>query len=98
MELISRLNGKPLHALVNNAGVSPKNADGTRLSCEETPLDVWQQVYQVNVFAPIMLAQKLRDLLQAGKGSIVNVTSIAGGRVHEFAGSAYSTSKAALAL
>ncbi|WP_163311870.1 SDR family NAD(P)-dependent oxidoreductase, partial [Enterobacter cloacae] len=31
------------------------------------------------------------------KGSIVNVTSIAGSRVHPFAGAAYATSKAALA-
>ena len=35
--------------------------------------------------------------LQAAKGSVVNVTSIAGSRVHPFAGSAYATSKAALA-
>src|SRR6516164_4986603 len=35
--------------------------------------------------------------LEATKGSVVNVTSIAGSRVHPFAGSAYSTSKAALA-
>ena len=35
--------------------------------------------------------------LQAGEGSIVNVTSSAGGRVHPFAGAAYATSKAALA-
>ena len=37
------------------------------------------------------------DELKAAKGSVVNVTSIAGTRVHPFAGSAYSTSKAALA-
>ena len=47
-------------------------------------------------FCPIMLAQQLCSALQEGGGSIVNVTSIAGGRVHGFAGSAYSTSKAAL--
>ena len=95
-ELLSRLNGKPLHALVNNAGISPKNSDGMRLDCRHTPLDLWQQVYQVNVFAPVMLTQQLADCLRAGAGSVVNVTSIAGGRVHEFAGSAYATSKAAL--
>jgi NAD(P)-dependent dehydrogenase (short-subunit alcohol dehydrogenase family) len=95
-ELIKRLDGRPLHALVNNAGISPKRADGSRLDCRHTPLELWQQVYQVNVFAPVMLAQHLCPALQAGPGSIVNVTSIAGSRVHEFAGSAYSTSKAAL--
>jgi NAD(P)-dependent dehydrogenase (short-subunit alcohol dehydrogenase family) len=96
VELLTRLDGKPLHALVNNAGVSPKQPDGSRLDCYETPLNLWQMVYQVNVFAPIMLAQHLCPALQLGGGSIVNVTSIAGSRVHEFAGSAYSTSKAAL--
>jgi NAD(P)-dependent dehydrogenase (short-subunit alcohol dehydrogenase family) len=95
-ELLSRLDGKPLHALVNNAAISPKMPDGGRLDCHKTSLDLWQHVYQVNVFAPIMLAQKLCDSLGKGDGSIVNVTSIAGSRVHEFAGSAYATSKAAL--
>ena len=93
---MKRLDGKPLHALVNNAAISPKTPDGGRLDCHETSLELWQHVYQVNVFAPIMLAQKLCDSLVKGDGSIVNVTSIAGSRVHEFAGSAYATSKAAL--
>ena len=35
--------------------------------------------------------------LAASKGAVVNVTSIAGRRVHPFAGAAYATSKAALA-
>ena len=44
-----------------------------------------------------MLARGLLDELTAAKGSVVNVTSIAGSRVHPFAGAAYATSKAALA-
>ncbi len=55
------------------------------------------QVFQVNFFAPIMLARGLIDELEKAKGSVVNVTSIAGSRVHPFAGAAYGTSKAALA-
>ena len=35
--------------------------------------------------------------LTRAKGAVVNLTSIAGSRVHPFAGSAYATSKAALA-
>jgi len=85
-----------LHALVNNAGISPK-LNGKRLSAIATTLDVWQHVFQVNFFAPMMLARGLTDELKAAKGSIVNVTSIAGSRVHPFAGAAYATSKAALA-
>ena len=86
-----------LHALVNNAAISPKAEGGKRLSSIDTTLDVWRHVFQVNFFAPIMLARGLLDELKAAKGSVVNVTSIAGSRVHPFAGAAYATSKAALA-
>ena len=91
-----RLNGE-LHALVNNAAISPKADGGKRLSSIQTSHQDWQHVFQVNFFAPIMLARGLLDELKAAKGSVVNVTSIAGSRVHPFAGAAYATSKAALA-
>src|ERR1700681_4008982 len=92
-----RLEHGELHALVNNAAISPKAAGGKRLSSIETSRDDWHHIFQVNFFAPIMLARGLLDELSAAKGSVVNVTSIAGSRVHPFAGTAYSTSKAALA-
>src|SRR3954469_763570 len=85
-----------LNALVNNAGISPKLKDGGRLNSIDTPMHVWREVFQVNFFAPIMLARGLFRELAAGQGSIVNLTSIAGTRVHPFAGTAYATSKAAL--
>lgn len=91
-----RLDG-PLHGLVNNAGISPKGADGARLSTLDTDLMDWGKVFHVNFFAPVVLSRGLRDELVEAKGSIVNVTSIAGSRVHPFAGAAYATSKAALA-
>jgi NAD(P)-dependent dehydrogenase (short-subunit alcohol dehydrogenase family) len=94
-EIKQRINGE-LHALVNNAGISPKADGGKRLSTLTSTPEVWQQVFQVNFFAPIMLARGLVDELKAACGAIVNVTSIAGSRVHPFAGSAYATSKAAL--
>jgi len=96
-EIKTRLENSELHALVNNAGISPKAEGGQRLTAVATPLEVWQQVFQVNFFAPIMLARGLIEELKKAKGSVVNVTSIAGSRVHPFAGSAYGTSKAALA-
>lgn len=96
-EIKSRLPDGRLHALVNNAGISPKGPGGARLSSVTTPHDDWQKVFQVNFFAPIMLARGLIDELKTTKGAVVNVTSIAGGRVHPFAGAAYATSKAALA-
>jgi NAD(P)-dependent dehydrogenase (short-subunit alcohol dehydrogenase family) len=91
-----RLDGE-LHALVNNAAISPKGTGGSRLGAIDTGRDVWQHVFQVNFFAPIMLARGLMEELTAAKGAVVNVTSIAGSRVHPFAGAAYATSKAALA-
>jgi NAD(P)-dependent dehydrogenase (short-subunit alcohol dehydrogenase family) len=86
-----------LRALVNNAAISPKGEGGSRLSSLGTPLEDWKAVFQVNFFAPIMLARGLIGELEAASGSVVNVSSIAGSRVHPFAGSAYATSKAALA-
>jgi NAD(P)-dependent dehydrogenase (short-subunit alcohol dehydrogenase family) len=96
-EIKSRLPDGELHALVNNAAISPKATGSARLGSIDTTLDVWQHVFQVNFFASIMLARGLIEPLKAAKGSVVNVTSIAGSRVHPFAGAAYATSKAALA-
>ncbi|HHK74510.1 MAG TPA: SDR family oxidoreductase [Rhizobiales bacterium] len=90
-------NGSRLTALVNNAGVSPKGPNGERLGTLETSPEDWKTVFHVNFYAPILLARGLIDELSAAKGSVVNVTSIAGSRVHPFAGVAYATSKAALA-
>ncbi|MEZ5810161.1 MAG: SDR family oxidoreductase [Rhizobiaceae bacterium] len=89
--------GDELTALVNNAAISPKLEGGGRMNSLDTPMHVWRDVFQVNFFAPIMLARGLFKELASARGSIVNVTSIAGGRVHPFAGTAYATSKAALA-
>ena len=86
-----------LDALVNNAGISPKGPGGSRLGTIEMDIADWKAVLQVNFFAPIMLARGLIAELQASHGSVVNVTSIAGSRVHPFAGAAYATSKAGLA-
>ncbi|UVO35611.1 SDR family oxidoreductase [Bradyrhizobium arachidis] len=96
-EVKKRLAGAPLNALVNNAGVSPKTPTGDRMTSLTTSIDTWMRVFHLNLVAPILLAQGLFDELRAASGSIVNVSSIAGSRVHPFAGSAYATSKAALA-
>ncbi len=91
-----KLDGR-LAALVDNAGISPKGPNGERLDTINTDLRTWGQVFHVNFFAPVVLARGLIQELAAAKGAVVNVTSIAGSRVHPFAGAAYATSKAALA-
>jgi NAD(P)-dependent dehydrogenase (short-subunit alcohol dehydrogenase family) len=96
-EIKSRLSDGELHALVNNAGISPKGQGGARLGTLNTPEEDWRRVFQVNFFAPILLARGLLEELKRTHGAVVNVTSIAGSRVHPFAGAAYATSKAALA-
>jgi NAD(P)-dependent dehydrogenase (short-subunit alcohol dehydrogenase family) len=92
-----REHGSRLDALVNNAAISPKLKGGARMNTINTDEQDWMKVFQVNFFGPIMLARGLISELTKAKGAVVNVTSIAGSRVHPFAGAAYGTSKAALA-
>lgn len=85
-----------LHAIVNNAGISPKGKDGARLGIADSSDEVWSQVLGVNLVGPAALMRDLLPELEAGKGAVVNVGSIVGKRVHPFAGTAYACSKAAL--
>jgi len=96
-EMRERLADGKLHGLVNNAGISPKGEDNARLGVLSSEEALWRQVFEVNFFATIWLARGLRNELAKAHGAVVNVTSIAGSHVHPFAGSAYATSKAALA-
>ena len=60
--------GSKLHALVNNAAISPKKPGGVRLNTLETSEHDWKTVFQINFFAPVMLARGLMDELVAAKG------------------------------
>ncbi len=90
------LGDKPLHALVNNAGLSPKTPYKERLGCLNGDIDAWREVFEINFIAPLKLGRGFASALHKGAGAVVNVTSIAGHHIHPFAGSAYSCSKAAL--
>ncbi len=97
IERVNALLGEdPLHALINNAGVSPKTPYRERLGILNGSIDGWKDVFELNLFAPLRLARGFAAALHRGKGTIINITSIAGHYVHPFAGSAYSISKAAL--
>jgi NAD(P)-dependent dehydrogenase (short-subunit alcohol dehydrogenase family) len=76
-----------LDALVNNAGIS------LIVPAEKTSGEQWQQVMNVNLFGPFLLCKYLgAQMLSRGRGSIVNVASVAGlaGIAHR---SAYNASK-----
>ncbi len=94
------LAGKPLNAVVNNAALSPKTDFNERLGCLNGDIDGWRKVFDLNFFAPLELSRGFAAALgrgaKSGGAAIVNITSIAGHSIHPFAGSAYSTSKAAL--
>lgn len=62
-----------VEVLVNNAGVSLLRP------AEETTSEQWRRVLEVNLTGPFLLCRALGQLmLAAGRGSIVNVASIAG--------------------
>ncbi len=90
------LGKRPLHALVNNAAVSPKTPFKERLGCLNSDVATWREDFELNLFTPLVMARGMAAALRRGQGCIVNITSIAGHQIHPFAGSAYSTSKAAL--
>ncbi|MDT7951219.1 MAG: SDR family oxidoreductase [Acetobacteraceae bacterium] len=96
-EVRARLPAGQLHALVNNAGISPKGPDRSRLGVLASDAETWTRVLNVNLVSTALLARALLPELEAAGGTIVNVTSIAGSRVHPFAGVAYAASKAGLA-
>ena len=92
-----RLGDGQLDAMVNNAAISPKTDGGERMGILASDRAVWEQVFNVNFFSTALMVRGLVEELAAAKGAVINVTSIAGMRVHPFAGTAYATSKAALA-
>jgi NAD(P)-dependent dehydrogenase (short-subunit alcohol dehydrogenase family) len=95
-EALALMGDAPLQALVNNAGVSPKTPYKERLGCLNGDIDAWRDVFELNLFAPLRLSRGFAAALHRGRGTVVNITSVAGHAIHPFAGSAYSVSKAAL--
>ena len=90
--------GGRLNALVNNAAHLAQGRGRRRASAPSKRRSTTGSTCSRSTSSrPIMLARGLIAELERAKGAVVNVTSIAGGRVHPFAGAAYATSKAALA-
>lgn len=92
---IERTHGR-LDILVNNAGISPKHG-GRSLTAENTPLDEWLAVINVNLTAPFLLCRAAAPLMRKqGWGRIVNMASLAGRTRSIVSGAHYSASKAGL--
>jgi NAD(P)-dependent dehydrogenase (short-subunit alcohol dehydrogenase family) len=83
--------GSPIDLLVNNASTLGPSPQPT---LADYALDELRRVYEVNVIAPLALAQLVLPRLRAG-GAILNVTSDAGAEAYEGWGG-YGSSKAAL--
>lgn len=80
--------------LINNVG-------GRRVdvSIEDMPLTQWQELIDLNLTSALACSQQLcRGMLDRGRGSVVNVTSIAGPiAIKGIRGRHYETAKSALA-
>jgi meso-butanediol dehydrogenase / (S,S)-butanediol dehydrogenase / diacetyl reductase len=84
--------GGRLDILVNNAGM-PFHGSVTDLTLED-----WRRVIDVNLTGPFLLMKaSIPYMVKAGKGSIINVASLAGLRCIP-AGAAYCSTKAGLIM
>lgn len=62
-----------LDIVVNNAGIAPAGA------FVELDDDVWREVFEVNVFAPVTLARAAGEyFLAQGSGKVINIASTSG--------------------
>jgi len=86
--------GKPIDILVNNVG-------GRRMDIptEDIPIADWQKLVDLNLTSALVCCQKIgKPMLERRRGSIINVTSIAGPlAIKGIRGRHYETAKAALA-
>ena len=89
------LAGRPLDVLVNNAGIyGPRD----RQSAFDIDFDAWREVFEVNVYAPLRVAQAFLPNLEAGSGRKIATNS---SRMGSLGGNpsgaiAYRSSKAAV--
>ena len=75
-EANAALKGEPLHALVNNAAVSPKTEFKERLGVLNGDIDIWRKVYELNLFAPLTLSRGFASALgKEGHGTKVRQSS-----------------------
>ncbi len=78
--------GRPLRAVVNNAGIA------VAAPVELIPLDEWRRQFEANLFGHVAVIQALLPALVAVRGRVINISSI-GGLVAGPTYGAYAASK-----
>lgn len=89
------LAGRPIDVLLNNAGVYAARGDESTLAMD---FDAWREVFEVNVYAPLRVAQAFLPNVEAGQGrKIATISSRMGSIGQNPSGSLpYRSSKAAV--
>ncbi len=85
----AKFRGRPLAALVNNAGIA------VSAPLELVPIDQLRKQMEINFIGQVAVTQALLPALRSGEGRIVNVSSI-GGRIALPLAGPYAASKFAL--
>lgn len=93
-EAVRRFGGVDI--LVNNAGISPKH-NGRKLPVEDTPLEEWLRVLDVNLTGTFLFSRAVVPHMKKRRwGRIINIASQAGRTASTIAGAHYSASKAGI--
>jgi NAD(P)-dependent dehydrogenase (short-subunit alcohol dehydrogenase family) len=86
--------GRTIDILVNNVG--GRRVD---LPTEDVPIAEWQKLIDLNLTSALVCCQKLgKPMLERRRGSVINITSVAGAfiQIKGIRGRHYETAKAAL--
>lgn len=81
--------GRPVRALVNNAGI------GVNAPIETFAIEEWRNLFEVNLFGHVAVTQALLPALIRSKGRVVNISSV-GGKVAMATYGPYAATKFAL--
>jgi NAD(P)-dependent dehydrogenase (short-subunit alcohol dehydrogenase family) len=81
--------GRPIRALVNNAGI------GVNVPVEVFAIEEWRRLFEVNLFGHVAVTQALLPALMRSKGRVVNISSV-GGRIAMATYGPYAGTKFAL--